>query len=269
MRSLSSLDNDDNDETKKNERCCLAPKVQLLLNEIAEFTPRTMRSNSERIRIAGLQLARSLLATLHTIESLNNSAVAELNSSNKNNDENNNDNINDDNDDHHDDDDDDDDYSMYEQSESNELISKLLPTVHKIWSALVARLGDKSVGVVQKALQTLTQTATVAGNFIASRFVNEAWPRLERLLAGVPDPSPFGGLRYRLTVNCVRALLAVIRHCELQPSECVAIAVAVRRVDAVRWSNINAHQRQHQPKHNTHDLKMDIQQLLSLIAANK
>lgn len=63
----------------------------------------------------------------------------------------------------------------------------LLPSVHLLWSPLMGSLDDWRIGVVECALESLSDLACLAGSFLTRRFGQEAWPKMERLLREGPS----------------------------------------------------------------------------------
>lgn len=62
---------------------------------------------------------------------------------------------------------------------------QLLPLIHRLWSALLPRLHAESRAIVTAAAQVVATLSTIAGDFIASRFVEDIWPVFRSRLASI------------------------------------------------------------------------------------
>jgi hypothetical protein len=62
---------------------------------------------------------------------------------------------------------------------------QLLPLIHRLWPSLLPRLHAKSRAIVTAAAGVISTLADVAGDFIASRFVEDVWPEFRRQLESI------------------------------------------------------------------------------------
>ncbi|CAL8470133.1 g9675 [Coccomyxa elongata] len=115
---------------------------------------------------------------------------------------------------------------------------QLLPTIHSLWSPLVNSLKDARVAAVERALAFLADYVdTGGGDFLARRFVQEAWPQLALLLHRGPntalgsdngDPAPAVVQRTRTAV-----LTALLRISSSSRSAAVLSQIVAKVADAV------------------------------------
>lgn len=62
---------------------------------------------------------------------------------------------------------------------------QLLPLIHRLWPSLLPRLHAESRAIVAAAARVISTLAEVAGDFIASRFVEDVWPEFRRQLESI------------------------------------------------------------------------------------
>lgn len=72
---------------------------------------------------------------------------------------------------------------------------KLLPAIHTLWAPLLGALrGESRPAFVERGLQLMTQAVQLGGGqFMARRFMLQAWPLLQRLMREGPGGGGSGG----------------------------------------------------------------------------
>lgn len=70
---------------------------------------------------------------------------------------------------------------------SDPIVPTFLPSIHLLWTPLIAALDDWRISVVESALCMLRDVVMLSGSFLARRFEKDAWPRLSALLIRGPS----------------------------------------------------------------------------------
>jgi hypothetical protein len=186
----------------------LKARMQRTMAHVVRVTARAICSTSLAARLAGLLVAQRLVAALANIEryrrSSSSSSAADAPSS---------------------------DESATYTTEAP-VQCALLPTVHDLWSTVLARLDDRRAPVVIDAVRTIDAFVVASRSFVATRFAREAWPSLVNLMQPTTTAMLGHSAEHKRAAAIVACVAAAVRHCELAHGALVAI-----RDTTARWSS--------------------------------
>jgi hypothetical protein len=114
---------------------------------------------------------------------------------------------------------------------------ELLPLIHRAWPFVVERLGDPEPFVGLEAARLVETFVGRAGDFVASRVLDDAWPRMRRLLdrreasartGALAVSSPFTAF-HRTARAVLAAMASVARKVPLKDPVAFELAIRFRR----------------------------------------